>query len=237
MPNNYFKFKQFTIEQENAPFKVGTDGVLIGAWANVQDCKQILDVGTGTGLIALMCAQRSQAKVVGIEPNAQASRNAKQNIDNSPFQNSVQIVETSIQKFGEGNKEKFDLIVSNPPFFENSLRNEESGKAQARHAISLHYSELIAIVAQLLTVKGRLSLILPFSQKEECFRKAAVEGFFLNRACTVFPIPGKDAIRIMLEFGREKCTTQYSELVLEVGGRHQYSNEYKALTRDFYLAF
>ena len=122
MGNNYFQFKQFRIEQEKSAMKVGTDGILLGAWVNISKVKSILDIGTGTGLIALMLAQRCDANITGIEIESSAAEEALENANNTPWKNRLTIQNISLQEFSTTSKNKFDLIVSNPPFFEKSLR-------------------------------------------------------------------------------------------------------------------
>ena len=162
-----FKFKQFSIRQDNTAMKIGTDGTLLGAWVNVENANNILDVGTGTGVIALMTAQRNlEAKVTAIEINQDAIVDATYNIDNSPWTERVKLENSSLQEFIT--IEKYDVIVSNPPFFENSLRSNSKNRNNARHTDSLHYTDILKFSQDHLKEKGIIALILPIENAELC---------------------------------------------------------------------
>ena len=162
-----FRFKQFNIRQDNTAMKIGTDGTLLGAWVDVKGAENILDIGTGTGVIALMTAQRNlETKVTAIEINDDAVIDATFNIKESPWADRVELKETSLQDFKtEG---KYDVIVSNPPFFENSLRSNSANRNNARHTDSLHYSDILKFAEIHLTTGGVLAMILPVENAEKC---------------------------------------------------------------------
>jgi len=228
-----FRFKQFSITQDHAPMKVGTDGVLLGAWAGTDSPKRILDVGTGTGLIALMLAQRfPEAEIAAIEPNKDAAKDAVANFSNSPFTERLRLVSVQVQSYTPENK--FDLIVSNPPYFTSSLLSPEAGRTEARHIVSLNPSEL-AKASEFLNENGRLSVIYPIETYQTFRTEMKGLGFFELRKLEVKPTPDKLHHRIMGEFGRRKQPCKLNELVIEKYGRHRYSEEYVALTKDFYL--
>jgi tRNA1Val (adenine37-N6)-methyltransferase len=160
--NNYFRFKQFTIIQERSAMKVGTDGVLLGAWTKVPQAGSILDIGTGTGVIALMLAQRSaDALVTGIEYEMEAAREATENAENSPWSNRLNMLHISFQDFYKTCPAKFDLIISNPPFFINSRKPKEGKLSAAKHNHLLPLDDLALGIANLLSDDGIFSLILP----------------------------------------------------------------------------
>ena len=236
MANNYFRFKQFTIQQEKAAMKVGTDGILLGAWADVSACKRILDVGTGTGLIALMLAQRSEAIVTAIEIEKNATEQARENVSNSSWSSRVIVDHISFQEFEEKSNGFFDLIVSNPPFFRNSLKANGEERTLARHNDSLSFEELISGSYKMLSSVGKLAVILPFEAKEDFMNSAAVENLFLVRQTIIHPEESKKANRVLLELSKKKTVPQENRLVI-YSDQKVYSNSFTELTRNFYLHF
>ncbi len=156
--NNYFQFKQFLIRQEKSAMRIGTDGVLLGAWTDTSHSENILDIGTGTGLIAIMLAQRSNAKITGVEIEVQAANEAIQNGENSPWPDRIDIVHSPFQKFAAETCDKFDTIVSNPPYFTNAVKNRQDEKSLARHNHLLPFNELLQGVSKILSNDGKLSL-------------------------------------------------------------------------------
>ena len=164
MPNNHFSFKQFTIFQDKSSFKVGTDGVLLGAVGAVNGAKKILDIGTGTGLIAIMLAQRSEAGIVAIEPDEESYKQACDNVTLCPWSSRIDVENSDFQSYNPG-KEKFDLIVTNPPYFTNSLKNPDTRKSSARHNDSLTSVEILKGATKILEVDGKLQLILPMPKE------------------------------------------------------------------------
>ncbi|NDV82632.1 tRNA1(Val) (adenine(37)-N6)-methyltransferase [Bacteroides sp. 51] len=228
-----FRFKQFTIQHDRCAMKVGTDGVLLGAWSDVAQTSRILDVGTGTGLVALMIAQRSQARIVALEMDKDAISQAEENIENSPWKDRIEVIEQDFTTFVS--EEKFDLIVSNPPYFVDSLECPGKQRTMARHNNSLRYDELLEGVARLLTDGGRFCVIIPTDVSESLKTQAAVLGLFVHKQLSVITTPGKPPKRTLIEFVPDpEVTCDRKELLLEIE-RHQYSPEYIALTQDFYL--
>ena len=237
MPNSWFKFKQFTILQEKSAMKVGTDGVLLGAWANAVKSKSILDIGTGTGIIALMLAQRFSANIVAIEIDKNSYIEAEINIENSPWENRIQILHKSLQEYANNNNTKFDCIVSNPPYFINSLKSDSKSKNLARHTDSLSFYELFHFASKLLSASGCFSLIAPFDKKEFITEIALNEKMFCNRQLIVKGKADTKAKRILMEFGFHQNKLENKTLVIENELRHDYTKEYIELTKDFYLNF
>jgi len=235
--NNYFRFKQFTVCQEKSAMKVGTDGILLGAWTGIEDCKQILDVGTGTGLIALMLAQRSDAQITAIEIEQNAASEAKQNIGSSPWKNRINVQNISFQEYAASNQSRFDLIVSNPPFFSNSLKAKNKQRRLARHSDSLPLPELIYCSEKLLKKDGRLAVILPVKPSTELIKLAGSNQLYLHQLTKVYPNTEKPHNRFLMEFSKEKCTTRTSDLYIENLSPKEYSEQYKNLLKDFYLLF
>jgi len=241
MANSWFKFKKFTVVQDKAAMKVGTDGVLLGAWANVEDCSTILDVGTGTGLISLMAAQRnSKAFITAIDIDADAIEQAQSNFNASDWSPRLSAKHLSLQAFSKTitSAQTFDLVVSNPPFFINAYKSHNHSRNCARHNDSLPYQELIQCARDLTTVSGRLAVIIPYEAEQMFLSLARKCGFYISRLTRIKPTPQKSFVRSLIEVSKkqsiEGCSAQ---LIIEDKGRHGYSNEYINLTKDFYLAF
>lgn len=232
-----FQFKQFTIHQDQCAMKVGTDGVLLGAWTDCGTTQRILDIGTGTGLIALMLAQRSKAFIDAIEIDEAAVLQAKQNVADSPWTERIQIIHLPFQDFSNTQRNSYDLIISNPPYFENSLKSPSASRTTARHTDSLTSLEIISACKKLLHDKGKLSLILPIQESVACIVKATEFGLYCQRKTAVIPRKGTAAKRMLLCFGFDSCVCQESELLIETDSRHQHSEEYMELTKDYYLKF
>ncbi|GET30825.1 tRNA1(Val) (adenine(37)-N6)-methyltransferase [Prolixibacter sp. SD074] len=234
MESESFAFKQFEIKQEKAAMKVGTDGVLLGAWADVTGAKAILDVGAGTGLVALMLAQRSEAIVDAVEIEPVAFCEANQNVVASPWAARVTVFHSSFQEFTEGMPDQYDLIVSNPPYFANSLASPDKNRTVARHDQYLSYSELIEGATKKLSPEGRFCVIIPFAAYDEFRETARLNGFYLVKVVNVVPRESKPANRVLLEFSKKPDDRQVSELRLrDVDGN--YSEAYRMLTKDYYL--
>lgn len=235
MANNYFQFKQFTINQGKCAFKVGTDGVILGALADVAAAERILDIGTGTGLIALMMAQRSGAEITAIEPDHDSCIQAKENAENSKWSGRIEVLETDLQSYFPSRK--FDLIVSNPPYFRDSIRNPDPRKSVARHNDFLPSSDLLKGVSRLLEDKGTFQLILPYAEGNVFIAEAAGSGFYCNSILKIKPMPDSEVRRLVLVFGRYKQKLTEKFLTIEHGRRHEFTDEYVELTRDYYLKF
>lgn len=234
MPNPYFRFKQFTVWHDRCAMKVGTDGVLLGIWANVNYTQTILDVGTGTGLISLMLAQRSNALITAIDIDRDAIMQATANIEVSPFGKRAECRLTSLQDFAESIDSKYDLIASNPPFFEKSLKSPDKQRTTARHADSLGMADLIRISASLLTDNGRLALIYPHDKKEALIETGKNNGLYATRITNVYPTPTTQPRRFLMELSRLGQPLIEDDLVIEIG-RHIYSDKFTELAKDFYL--
>jgi tRNA1Val (adenine37-N6)-methyltransferase len=234
---NSFEFKQFKVFQDKCAMKVGTDAVLIGSWANYQNPGLILDIGTGTGVIALMLAQKfPDARVDAIDIDANASIQAKENVASSPWSNRVHVVEKSLQEFNPG--VQYDLIVSNPPYFINSFKAPESSRTQARQSDHLPYEDLVAGVKQFLKPKGSFFLILPFNEANIFIEQAEKKGIYLNRLTRVKTRKDKTIDkRLMMQFGFERRSFNEMLLIIETDERGSYSEEYRELTKDFYKNF
>lgn len=236
MSNNYFIFKQFTINQDRCAFKVGTDGVLLGASADTEGADRILDIGTGTGLIALMLAQRCQAQITAIEPDKDSFEQAYMNIADSKWQKRINILNSSLQDFNPENL-KFDLIVSNPPYFRDSLKNPDPAKAASRHNLSLTVNELLKGVTRLLADNGKLQVIMPYAEGNIFIAEASVYGLFCIKIIKIKSLPTSVIRRLILTFSRTRQEIVEHFLTIESGRRHDFTDEYKNLTKEFYMKF
>ena len=185
MPNSFFRFRQFTVHQERCAMKVSTDGVLLGAWTQCEGAQRVLDIGTGTGLLALMIAQRCQARIDAVEIDPDACEQAKENFQSSPWSERLQLVAMSFQAFCKTNPEPYELILSNPPYFSNSLRSADEKRNTARHNSTLLPKELITGVEALLKDQGICSLILPFDEGQQLIGQAEAQGLYCSRVTEV----------------------------------------------------
>lgn len=236
--NNYFQFKQFRIVHERSAMKVGVDAVLLGSWVNVSGAERILDIGTGTGLIALMMAQRNQNAVVNaVEIEPEAFQEAIFNIKQSPWSDRASVQCCSFQEWTEKADLNYDLIVSNPPFFGNGLKLPDENRAKARHSASLPLAELISGASGLLNQNGRIALVLPIESLHELKQLAVLNNLWIARLCRVKPNPQKPVFRILVELTNSECPVQEENMIIEFEKHHDYTPEYKELTKDFYLKF
>lgn len=223
-----FRFKQFAVRQDRCPMKVGTDGVLLGAWAEVRPGdRRMLDVGTGTGLIALMLAQRSAAWITAVDIDVECATQAAENFAASPWADRLDAVSVAVQRYDP--VEKFDLIVSNPPYYVDSLLSPDEGRNTARHAAGLPFGELAAAVVRLLAPGGRFALVLPPVEMQR-FRSAARAALSRSLDGGLFYAPAR-VRRILAEF----CTTpvpapEPARLIIELGGPDSYTEDYRRLT-------
>ncbi len=237
MPNPYFHFKQFTIYHDKCAMKVGTDGVILGAWTNVDNTLEILDVGTGTGLIAIMLAQRSKANIDAVEVDENAFSQSGENIQGCPWPERIHLIKSSFQEYSCVCGKAYDLIVSNPPYFKNQYRPSEKSRATARHDDSLSLMDLVFHADIILKPDGIISVIIPAESIDGYNEFLNQKSLFIQRILYVMPSPGKPVKRILVEAGRKKATITKGFLAIESGRRHHFTKEYIDLTREFYLAF
>lgn len=238
MSNTFFQFKQFKINQDKTAMKVGTDGVLLGAWTDCHAATKVLDIGTGTGLIALMIAQRSKAFIDAIEIDINAWFQARSNFDKSPWAYRLKIENVSFQSYcDKGLVKQYELIVCNPPFFINSFKPEQNERLVARHTDILSREELVNGANQLLRDSGKFAIIIPAQEKDEFIQLALQNNLFCERLTYVQSLPDKPAHRVLMEFVKKNTNCLTNTISIEENERHQYSKEYKELTKDYYLNF
>ena len=230
-----FRFKQFEVCHDRCAMKVGTDGVLLGAWADIEGKKSLLDVGTGTGLIALMMAQRNpDAKVMGVDVDEAAVEQARENRDRSPWAERITILNGDFCYPFVIEGYKFDAIVCNPPFFKEKVYAPDTQRDMARRAEALPLDVLMKNAANLLADDGSLSLILPFADVNDAVGEAAINGLYLKKRCDVVTTEGKTPKRALMEFSRVMLPADISSITI-YDENHQYTDEFKRLTEPFYL--
>ena len=250
MGSPFFRFKQFTVWHDRCAMKVGTDGVLLGTWCPLTNCQspigncRILDIGTGSGLIALILAQRfthylslinqeSQLSIDAIDIDQSAVEQAIYNFTQSPFAPHLKAHHATLQDW---NEKPYDLIVSNPPYFQQSLKNPNAQRTLARHTDTLSYSELIAHAARLLKNTGTLALVLPIEAEEEIITLASNHHLYPTHITHVHSKPGKPAKRLLIAFTPIANTPSPTPKTFYIEGENQpRSEEYQVLTKDFYL--
>lgn len=236
MSSEVFHFKQFDVRHDRSSMRVGTDGVLLGAWAGNNQLSA-LDIGTGCGLIALMLAQRfPAAHIVGIDIDLPSVEQARENVENSPFHNRIEILHQSLESFCP--QSTFDLIVSNPPFYEEATVGYCDTRNKARHTSSLSFEQLIAGVDTLLSVDGEFDVIIPYSAAEHFIGLAAIHHLYLARRCNIKGGETRPFKRSLLAFNRQPSAicpqTSYTSLILNDSQGHR-SADYQNLTKEFYL--
>ncbi len=260
-----FNFKRFAVVNERSAMKVNTDGVLLGAAMTIRETdRAMLDVGTGTGTIALMAAQRltegraggeeipgqarndvrgarndvvgtrNEVRIDAIDIDEASAEEAGMNFMNSPWAERMKAHHASLEEFAAASDMKYDLIFSNPPYFEDSLPAPEERRCNARHTVGLSYRELLEFAADRLTENGRFSIVLPADQEMHLTRYARMKGLHLFRIMRVRTVPRKAPGRIVAEFSRERCA-EPEDFVLTIQDEGKYTQEYLSLTHDFYL--
>lgn len=233
-----FKFKLFTVKHDRTAMKIGTDGVLLGAWASLEhDPASILDIGTGTGVIALMLAQRSYAELIdALEIDEDAYEQAVENFENSDWGDRLFCYHAAFDEFVEEmqDEEKYDLIISNPPFYSADYSSGDAKRDQARFAEALPFEELLEGVSLLLSKRGKFNVVIPHAEEKKFLSLAANLSLFPQRITRVKGTPDSPAKRSLLELSFSETQAVEDALVIEIG-RHKYTPEYVELVKDFYL--
>ena len=230
----HFHFKQFSVRHDKCAMKVGTDAVLLGAWVDVSDVRRILDIGTGSGVIALLLAQRtgSSTRIESVEIEKEAARQAAENFGNSPWRSRLEVHQLAVQDFFPSCR--FDLIATNPPYFNRSLEPSDNRRRHVRHTVTLNYEELLSAVDRLLTSDGRFNLILPF-QEATLFSDVALQyGLACSRRYNFRTRKEKPNERVLMEFSRGTQSVETGEILLYNEGV-EWSSTYRLLISDFYI--
>lgn len=231
-----FRFKQFSISQEYGVMKVGTDGVLLGAWVATETAKNALDIGCGTGLIGIMLGQRAPSmRIDAVEIDSAAAGEAKENAAAAPWSDRLEVFETSIQEFARTTDRRYDLIVSNPPFFTGGVHNASDDRTAVRHTVKLPHGDLLRAVQTLLLPQGRFAVILPLIEGLRFAEMAQRYQLYPRKKCEIRPRLDKSTNRLLLEFGREQGSLETTELVLYQDEQSTRTDAHWALVADFYL--
>jgi len=238
MSNDTFEFKKFKIKQDKCAMRVSTDAVLLGAWVIPNGSTSILDIGTGTGVIALMLAQKSNAKITAIEIDKESTEQAKLNVAESIFSEKVNVLHQSFQDLVKTYDQKFNLIVTNPPYFIDSEKSNIDTRTTARHTDSLSFEDLLHGVKKLLDEKGKFCLILPKNEATIFREMAQSKGLYLSKLLRIITRFEKDSEkRHLMQFEFKESEFSESTLVIEKDSHRNYTQEYKDLTKDYYLKF
>jgi tRNA1Val (adenine37-N6)-methyltransferase len=235
LSNTYFHFKQFTVRHDKCAMKVTTDAVLLGAWANTMAIDRVLDAGTGSGILALMVAQRTEALTDAVEIDQEAYQQACDNVKQSPWKERITVYHDSFQHFATASEASYDLIVTNPPYFKNALQSPDIRKTRARHTSGWSFEELLKGSSSLLKDNGRLALILPAAEEENFTGLAHIYRLYCHRICKVSTTPGTPVSRVLMEFSKVMTWHPEANRIVIYKAKGLYSDDYINLTRDFYL--
>lgn len=238
MVNPYFEFKNFRIYQAQSAFKVTTDSCILGAYAEFVHPERICDIGTGTGILALMMAQKfSTALIDAVEMDTQSAEEAKENVRSSPWNDRITVYTNSIQNFSETAEKIYDLVICNPPYFEDHVRSSDHRKNITRHNISLTLLELASSINRLLSKDGCFFTILPPASFRKFYASMRLLGFHLIEKLEIFVAPGKSLYRIIGGFKRKTAGHQTVHHLYIYDARGEYTEIFKAYLKEFYLAF
>lgn len=236
MPDQPFKFKEFVVNQDRCAMKIGTDGVLLGAWATIDHNPfSIIDIGSGTGVISLMLAQRSHAEVIdAIEIDDNAYEQCVENFEASKWSDRLFCYHASLEELAEEIDDTYDLIVCNPPFYTSDYKSQEASRDLARFQDAMPFEHLIICAAKLLAEHGKFAIIIPYEEEASFIDLAKEANLHANKILRVKGNPNSELKRSLIEFSFKKKDPMKNELVIETG-RHDYTDDYIALTKDFYL--
>ena len=236
MSTEPFKFKQFSIIQDNCAMKVGTDAVLLGSWVTLKNNPfSILDIGSGTGILALMLAQRSNAQLIdALEIDDQAFEQCVENFENSLWSDRLFCYYASLKEFTKEIDLKYDLIISNPPFYQNDFKSKNTQRNKARFEEAMPFDLLLESVSKLLSKHGFFSVIIPFKKEKPFINLASKVNLFPIRILHVKGNPSTKIVRSLITFSFQSSEIKLEQLIIETS-RHQYTKDYINLTKDFYL--
>jgi len=238
MSNDTFEFKKFKIKQDKCAMRVSTDAVLLGAWVIPNGSTSILDIGTGTGVIALMLAQKTNATITAIDIDKESTEQARLNVAESIYSSKVNVIHSSFQDLVKTSSQKFNLIVTNPPYFIDSLKNSSETRSTARHTDLLSFEDLLNGVKKLLDDKGKFYLILPKNEASLFRNMAQTKGLYLSKLLRIRTRFEKDSEkRHLMQFEFKESEFSESTLVIEKDSHRNYTQEYRELTKDYYMNF
>jgi tRNA1Val (adenine37-N6)-methyltransferase len=232
-----FRFKQFIVEDDRSSMRVGTDAVLLGSWINPENASEILDIGTGCGILALMMAQKSPAYITAIDIDEVSANQASLNFQQSIWDKRLKILHLSFQDFVKHHQDQFDLILTNPPWFSNSLKSPRNIRNIARHDDHLKPRDLFEGVKKILRGNGRFYIIIPADDQSSIVEIAGENNLFLNRQMMVIPKPGRKPKRILMDFTFSSPDHIITEEMIIRREDNSFTNEYRKLTGDYYLEF
>ncbi len=233
MANEWFEFKQFRIEQDKAAFKVGTDGCLLAAWLDIEHAERALDIGTGTGVIAMMMAQRTTANVDALEIDLDSAEQAQQNVQSGPWAQRMRVIHTSVQDF-EPDRARYDHVVCNPPYFKSSTLSGDDRKDQARHETALTLEALFHHAKRLASDSAKFSMVLPVERWKDALEASQGEGWVLRRSLRIRPTVQKEANRILATWSTTPNELEEKEAVL-YDEKRVYTPYFQSLLSPFYL--
>lgn len=230
-----FHFKQFSLNHHRSTMKVGSDAIFLGIWTKVQDTDKVLDVGCGSGIISMLIASRSKAKVDAIDIDAESVAEAKDNFENSEFSNRLKANESNFNNWKPESSAVYDLIISNPPFFTSDLHSSNPRKINARHAITLKYDELCSVSRRLLKKDGRLNVVIPYFKADDFIKTAAKNNLFLSRRLLIFPRRGVSPNRVNLEFCLQNMQNVINEYFIIREENNNFTAQYHEYLNDYYI--
>ncbi len=236
MPDQPFRFKQFSMYHHRSTMKIGTDAVLLGIWTEVKGANRVLEVGAGSGVISLLLASRNaESKIDAVEIDEDSCVEAGENFANSPFAERLRVLKDDFNAFVAVNKTKYDLIVSNPPFFVNDMKSTDPKKKLARHTGTLSYEQLVRGVVEILNEKGKFSLVLPYSQRRNFLNICTRNGLWLQKELLIFPKPCKEPNRVNMQLGFEKKSLISEKFIIR-NEDGSFTQMYLKTVGDYYIS-
>lgn len=230
-----FHLKPFSLHHHRSTMKVGTDAMLLGAWAKIGAAQSILDIGTGCGIVSLLLAARSNAKITAIDIDTDSIEEASENFKQSAFNGRMQAIQADLNDFSKIQNQLFALIVSNPPFFVNNLKPEDEKRKKARHTESLTYTQLCEGVYNLLETEGKFFVVLPYDESRQFVKLAKKNGLFPKTQLLIFPREGMLPNRIIIEFSKTNEGKTKSEKFTIRNSEDKFTQQYIDLLKDYYL--
>lgn len=231
-----FHFRQFSLFHHNSTMKTGTDAILLGIWTDISNANEILDIGSGSGIISLFMASRSEANVTAIEIDSESVTESKSNFISSKFSYRLNVIESDFNNYSKSIDAKYDLIVSNPPFFTNDLHSPDKRKSRARHADTFTFSQLCSGVSKILNLNGRFCVVIPYSQQQQFCKIATENGLHPSKKLLIFPRRGVQPNRINIEFCKQNNKSIEQDFFIMREENNKFSMQYHKTLGDYYLS-